>query len=356
MNMNMAERAMEQAIEQEREESPFKPSSVFNPQMPWDTINVYSEAMTNDLLSFRMKQTNAVHAGNITPAERKALQDLLRDPTVIIKPSDKGGNVVLLIRDQYRKEAIRQLSDEKYYQSTNNETYKHIAKLYDELVRKWYDRSMLGTEEHLFIHSNNPMIPTFYHLPKLHKDSQDPHGRPIVSSVNGLMEHMSMFIDNYLFPFVAQLQSYTKDTKDFLNKIANTSWDSTYLLMVLDITSLYTCIKHEYGMNAIRYYLEQWQLRFAQHNLMLLEFVEFCLTNNIFLFEDQFFRQVSGTAMGTCFAPSYANLFVGWWRSGCPGNIKGRTVEELYSGIGISMTCSLCGKRRWARLISISMF
>ena len=46
---------------------------------------------------------------------------------------------------------------------------------------------------------------------------------------------------------------------------------------------------------------------------MILEMMEFCLTHNIFLFNGEVYQQCRGTAMGTCFAPSYANLFMGWW-------------------------------------------
>ena len=38
---------------------------------------------------------------------------------------------------------------------------------------------------------------------------------------------------------------------------------------------------------------------------------ELVLTLNAFQFEDKFFLQIKGTAMGTRMAPSYANLFMG---------------------------------------------
>lgn len=39
--------------------------------------------------------------------------------------------------------------------------------------------------------------------------------------------------------------------------------------------------------------------------------ITFILTHNIFKFDDKLFFQTFGTAMGTKFAPSYANLFMG---------------------------------------------
>ncbi|KAJ1205904.1 hypothetical protein NDU88_001325 [Pleurodeles waltl] len=44
---------------------------------------------------------------------------------------------------------------------------------------------------------------------------------------------------------------------------------------------------------------------------MICDKIWYCLINNFFLF-DQVYKQIQGTAMGKCFAPSLANLFIGW--------------------------------------------
>ena len=43
------------------------------------------------------------------------------------------------------------------------------------------------------------------------------------------------------------------------------------------------------------------------------ELTRWTLENNIFLFQEQLYRQTRGTAMGVTYAPSYANLFLGVW-------------------------------------------
>lgn len=45
----------------------------------------------------------------------------------------------------------------------------------------------------------------------------------------------------------------------------------------------------------------------------MLQLAEWTLKNNVFLFQDQFHKQIRGTAMGASFAPNYANLFLGLW-------------------------------------------
>ncbi|OCT87659.1 hypothetical protein XELAEV_18021356mg [Xenopus laevis] len=45
----------------------------------------------------------------------------------------------------------------------------------------------------------------------------------------------------------------------------------------------------------------------------ILEAIWYLLTHNFFLFGKQHYLQRRGTAMGACFAPTYANLYMGWW-------------------------------------------
>ncbi|XP_066291082.1 uncharacterized protein [Branchiostoma lanceolatum] len=55
---------------------------------------------------------------NICSAERKALAELSQRTDILIKPADKGSAVVIMTREDYIKETLRQLS--------NTNHYKHI--------------------------------------------------------------------------------------------------------------------------------------------------------------------------------------------------------------------------------------
>merc|ERR1711951_84567 len=53
----------------------------------------------------------------------------------------------------------------------------------------------------------------------------------------------------------------------------------------------------------------------SQINL-ILKLISFILSNNCFSFKDSFYRQQCGTAMGSPFAPAYANIFMAYfWRT-----------------------------------------
>ena len=90
--------------------------------------------------------------------------------------------------------------------------------------------------------------------------------------------------------------------------------DST-TLVTFDVKSLYTSIPHNYGLEAISFWIEKHpdslHSRFSKG--FVLESLKIILENNNCTFNDKFYRQISGTAMGTIFAPTYATLTMGYF-------------------------------------------
>ena len=74
--------------------------------------------------------------------------------------------------------------------------------------------------------------------------------------------------------------------------------------------SLYTNIPHKEGLEALKKTLHNEKILRKKANT-ILEFSELVLNSNQFKFLGQHYLQMSGTAMGTKMAPSYANLFMG---------------------------------------------
>ena len=58
---------------------------------------------------------------NLTKEERNALYNFRDDPTIIIKGADKGSAVVAWDRDDYLKEASKQLEDKDVYEKVQND-------------------------------------------------------------------------------------------------------------------------------------------------------------------------------------------------------------------------------------------
>ena len=96
-----------------------------------------------------------------------------------------------------------------------------------------------------------PRTNLFYILPKIHKPEIP--GRPIVSSVNSVTEHISEFLTKCIQPLTSKLRSNIKDTKSFLKTILSTKPPKGEIYLVsLDVVSLYTNIPQKDGINACR--------------------------------------------------------------------------------------------------------
>ena len=111
-----------------------------------------------------------------------------------------------------------------------------------------------------------------------------------------------------------KLSSHIKDTKDFLRTILYTSSKNTKYLVTIDVNSLYTNIPHNEGIDACLHYLQKYNTEvpsFTPNQTILRTLFHFVLENNYFLFKDNLYKQLSGTAMGTKMAPPYADLFLG---------------------------------------------
>ena len=79
--------------------------------------------------------------------------------------------------------------------------------------------------------------------------------------------------------------------------------------MTVDVSSLYTNIKHEEGIEA----LKSWLIKNGT-NREKSEFIgtlaKLVLTSNYFTFNGKMYLQKQGTAMGTRMAPNYAKIFM----------------------------------------------
>ncbi len=251
---------------------------------------------------------------NLSENEKLALTQLKNNKDIIIKRADKGNKIVLWPRDLYLAEAYKQLNDQNYYLKIDNDPTTELAIQIESFICSLKKHGKLDNNTADFLHlSNNVRTPVFYLLPKIHK-SEIPPGRPIVSGCNSPTEGLSQYLDFYLKPIVESLPSYIKDTTHFLQTIllSNPNIPDNPILVTFDVKSLYTNIPHNEG---IRYNLNQ-LINFYGENLPLSaedlkQMFEFILKQNYFTFNNEYYLQTHGTSMGSPFAPSYANIFMG---------------------------------------------
>lgn len=291
--------------------SPFRPQSTFCPQVTNPSINTFCRLVEREVLdTFGSPRS---YTDNLSKEEKKALRELMDDDKdITIKPADKGGAIVIQDTENYMKDILAQLSNSVYYKKLQTDPTLAFQENIVSYLEYALSKEWITKLEFDFLCCKNPIIPVFYTLPKIHKDLNNPPGRPIVSQIGSLLSPLSEYVDFFIKEKVQTLPAFLKDSTDFINKISGLSGltDDSYLL-TLDVSSLYTNIPHEEGLEALHFYLRNREDTEKPPTEFLIQLATFVMKLNYFTFNKTFYQQMSGTSMGTICAPNYANLYMG---------------------------------------------
>jgi hypothetical protein len=254
-----------------------------------------------------MTMTAKKASDNLSTNERKALRSLQNRSDILIKPADKGGAIVLMDRSDYITEGQRQLNDTQTYTKLDADITQTNLQKVTEVILK----TKIPTETQVKLIPKESTCSKFYLLPKIHKGTYPVPGRPIVSSCSCPTNQISIFLDFHLRPLVTKTTSYIKDTTHFLQVIEDLNqklapFPIGTTLCTADVKSLYTNIDHKTGLKACKATLNK-RPKKSPPTMDLIRLLELILTLNAFEFDSEFYCQLTGTAMGTNVAPSYAN-------------------------------------------------
>ncbi|XP_063810519.1 toll-like receptor 7 [Pseudophryne corroboree] len=289
-----------------------KPSTFYPAHIKGNYIETFQKLVIEDLNSINKTEKRKRVRHNLTRKEREPIKSLQEDQGIVIKPCDKGGGIAILNKSDYVKEIYRQLSDSNTYQKLKTDPSARIKTSFQKLLKTHLEKGGITETEFAFLNIEDPITPTIYVLPKIHKNSTSPPGRPIVAGTGCLTSNLSALIDHELQPIVTKNPSHLKDTSDTIKKLEGIMWDSETIMVTADVTSLYTIIEHQRGIEATIWFLDQTGFSEARKSF-IIESMDFILKNNLFFFEGDYYLQKRGTAMGTRFAPSFANLFMAHW-------------------------------------------
>ncbi|XP_048575670.1 uncharacterized protein LOC125557291 [Nematostella vectensis] len=273
--------------------NPFRNKSTWTPSSGRDnSLDTFLNSVKLQIQNSTLNKTRS----NITPGERNALTQL-------------NQRQVVMDKDWYINECNRQLNDTKFYTQLDADITNDIQKRVTTYINRMHTDGIINQDTKSYLTPKDSKSGRFYILPKIHKHGNP--GRPIISSNSHPTERISEFVDYYLQPLVSKLPSYVKDTNHFLNillTLSNLPTDS--LLVTLDVSSLYTNIPHNDGINACHHFLRTCNTNPIPAGT-ICDLIRMILQMNNFSFNDKHYLQKHGTAMGTRMAPSFACLFLG---------------------------------------------
>ena len=151
-------------------------------------------------------------------------------------------------------------------------------------------------------------VGVFYLTIKVHKSP--PTARPIVNTRHTPTYYASKYLHKILTPIMQRCPSYLKNSQDLIVQLENLYINTPVILVSADVKELYPSIPIRDGLRALYFTLTKlvnWDIKQVA---FVCELAEFILINNIFTFNGMKYKQIFGTAMGTCFAVVYANIYL----------------------------------------------
>ena len=258
----------------------FKPKSTVNPRNKDAAIEVYMSSLEEKLMKIEIPKDKY---NNLTSKERQALYDLKNDKNIVIKGADKGSAVVVWDREDYIKEAEKQLGDSDVYEEVLDDPEPLISTIH-RTIEKIRKRGDLKKETIKYFEVKDPKFARFYLLPKIHKQLNNVPGRPVISNCGYYTKNISAFLDFHLQPLAQAVKSYIKDTNNFLNKVRSLpKLPDNIILCTVDVVGLYPNIAHEEGLSALRKRLDSRMEKYFSSDT-LCDLAEVVLKNNIFKF------------------------------------------------------------------------
>ena len=126
------------------------------------------------------------HHSNLTQAEREALSTLGSRKDIKIQAADKGDKVVIMNKKECKEKCNQNLSNQKFYRKLQEDPTKEYNKEIEERIMEVEKNEVISDKDREFLTEllGNPMIPSFYGLPKIHKAfTYFPPLRPIMSNI-----------------------------------------------------------------------------------------------------------------------------------------------------------------------------
>ena len=146
--------------------------------------------------------------------------------------------------------------------------------------------------------------PKFYGLPKIHKP--DTPLRPIVSSCGSVTYSVAKELCQNPKPLVDKSPHHINSTQDFVEQVKHITLAPRECLSSYNVSVLFTSVPVVPALNIIKDLLEK-DHTLKERTVMevsdIILLLEFCLRNTYFSFQDQFYEQVEGAAMGSPVSP-----------------------------------------------------
>ncbi|XP_062705801.1 uncharacterized protein LOC134287623 [Aedes albopictus] len=224
-------------------------------------------------------------------------------PEICVLSADKGNRTVIMRREDYDNKMRALVNDATTYEKVKTDPTSRYQSGNNNIVKRLKDLKLIDYRTANDLTSTNAICPRIYGQPKAHKP--DLPLRPVIPNVTAPTYKLAKYIAGILqSSFHSQYN--TSSSFEFCNEVNNITLPEGYIMISLDVTSLFTNVPRRLVIKSI---IERWNEVKTHINLdLFLEIVEYCMVASYFCFEGQYFKQTFGTAMGSPLSPIIADI------------------------------------------------
>ena len=253
---------------------------------------------------------------NLLKNQHFLLKALKSSENLMIVKTDKNLGPAIIEKSRYVDFAFRDHlgDDQTYKELTKTQADDALSTFHDainDLLENFKDA--FSPNDHTFLQRSlvtNDSFAHFYLLMKIHKTPLKT--RPIVSVSGSLGHGLGLWIDRQLQPLCRKLPSFLDSSYTFKQALMSLpALPSTARLFSADAISMYTNIDTDHALQMISQFLKHKTRLTKKDSTLLIDATTLVMKNNIFQFDDTYWIQLQGTAMGTPPAPMYATLYFG---------------------------------------------
>ena len=252
------------------------------------------------------------HNCPLSKCHTEALSSLRAKDDLIICPPDKGNAVVLLDKSDYVQKMNAILSDTTKFERDEFQvdlTHK-IEKQVSSSVSRLAQQHIISRATAKSLTPSGSCIPKLYGLPKTHKEGVPL--RPILSMVNTPTHRLAQWLAQLLQPVRDAVSVFNvQDSFDFVNCVRSIDISNSFLCS-FDAVSLFTNVPLEETISYINTICDHFCIQLPINFDFLRSLILLCTQNIQFSFNQNFYFQKDGVAMGSPLGPILADIFLGF--------------------------------------------
>lgn len=263
-------------------------------------------AQTTNILTNHYRKGDPISQRTILKKANATKKFIKEHPELMISRSDKGNSTVIMLKDQYHEKVNEMLNDTNTYEKINRDPTSKFQKLANDLFAQLNNEGLITKQQLTRFKCHNAVSPKLYCLRKTHKDGL--HLRPVVSCVSSPGYNIAKYLHSVLNPITTTFHYNICDSFHLVETIKNLKVPDDYVLVSLDVVSLFTNIPKNLVINIIEESYKYISNYTDISKSTLIQLIRYCFETSYFSYNNTIYLQKDGSAMGNPASPVLANL------------------------------------------------